>query len=323
MPILNKCDAAYHNGAAVLKIYAGSTLVWPKSTASGVVFTEVDTSPILAHYMPYCINGVFSTVAHWSTDGVTWFAHGPGTSPSDQLGNLCFFNNAWISPTGYTSDGKSWVTIDAIWDDVSRVTGLFLYGGNVFATFGRRDLSRNLAAWGLETAFTILGNPVTEFTLAKWSANNPAGSVAVSILKSDHRLYYLSGGSYDWKLCVGTNEQIHAVIYEESLGKFVALSTQYAYSSTDGINWTRVSAPLPAVGIWTNLCWDGYKFAAMAKGSGANAVIFSPDGVDWTLTTKFINTGYVGIAGGNGRLICTGGNPQERIAVSPVVPPSS
>lgn len=41
MPILNTCDTAYHNGAVVLKIYAGSTLVLSNLPITDFTFSRV------------------------------------------------------------------------------------------------------------------------------------------------------------------------------------------------------------------------------------------------------------------------------------------
>lgn len=88
-------------------------------------------------------------------------------------------------------------------------------------------------------------------------------------------------------------------------GKFVALSHDKAYYSTDGVNWSTSS--LPASTSWGTLTFGNGTFVAVGgNGISNNYVIYSADGVAWTKTTVPFNYYWQDIAFGNGRFVAVG-----------------
>lgn len=61
MPILNTCDTAYYNGAVVLKIYAGSTLVLSNLPITDFTFSRV-AGDNLAEFRWAGVSGDFPNV---------------------------------------------------------------------------------------------------------------------------------------------------------------------------------------------------------------------------------------------------------------------
>lgn len=63
-------------------------------------------------------------------------------------------------------------------------------------------------------------------------------------------------------------------------GKFVAVGTNVAATSTDGVTWASQTVP---AGTWSSVAYGGTSFVAVA--SGTSSVITSPDGVTWSPAT--------------------------------------
>jgi hypothetical protein len=52
--------------------------------------------------------------------------------------------------------------------------------------------------------------------------------------------------------------------------------------STDGINWTAVNNSGTLFEYaGTGVCWNGVRFIAGGYGYGQNAIVYSPDGINW------------------------------------------
>ena len=75
-------------------------------------------------------------------------------------------------------------------------------------------------------------------------------------------------------------------------GLFVAVASSgtgnRAMTSTDGINWTSRTTPIPGAGFepgWTSVTYGNGLFVAVAQIGTGNRVMTSPDGVTWTSRT--------------------------------------
>lgn len=64
-------------------------------------------------------------------------------------------------------------------------------------------------------------------------------------------------------------------------GKFIAVGTNVAATSTDGVTWVPQTIP---AGTWTSVAYGGTGFVAVA--SGTSSVVTSPDGVTWSPATS-------------------------------------
>ena len=96
-------------------------------------------------------------------------------------------------------------------------------------------------------------------------------------------------------------------------GKFVALpyressDSKFIYS-TDGKNWTEVSAPASA--YWKDVVYENGKFVAISSTSASSGYhgAVSTDGINWTATTLPSGGSPAQLAYGNGRFVLVGSN---------------
>ncbi|HMH58822.1 MAG TPA: hypothetical protein VK537_06550, partial [Galbitalea sp.] len=88
-----------------------------------------------------------------------------------------------------------------------------------------------------------------------------------------------------WTVNAGAPDTVawHSVAWSPARGLFVAVGTNSAMTSPDGVTWTAQTAP---VGGWDVVAWSPELglFAAVAT-TGANRVMTSPDGATWTAVT--------------------------------------
>jgi hypothetical protein len=85
---------------------------------------------------------------------------------------------------------------------------------------------------------------------------------------------------------MGTSRDWTGIAYSDSLGLYVGVSTdavsQGIATSTDGESWTMRNSP-DSTGGWEAVCWS--PGIGMFVAVGANRVMHSTNGVDWTLGT--------------------------------------
>jgi hypothetical protein len=85
------------------------------------------------------------------------------------------------------------------------------------------------------------------------------------------------------------------------------VDTAFAYSSTDGINWTSRT---PAANLWWQaITYGNGLFVAVSRSGTGNRVMTSPDGITWTSRSSAMDADFTGIAYGNGVFVAvsTGG----------------
>jgi hypothetical protein len=114
--------------------------------------------------------------------------------------------------------------------------------------------------------------------------------------------YSLDGITWDESIPIGW--QANAITYGNGL--FVAVGfavvsgvdTAFAYSSTDGINWT--SRTPAANNNWVSVSFGNNLFVAVASSGASNRIMTSPDGITWTARDSGINPDFTGVAYGTG-----------------------
>jgi hypothetical protein len=107
-----------------------------------------------------------------------------------------------------------------------------------------------------------------------------------------------------WVETIPVGWQANAITYGNGL--FVAVGfavvsgtpTAFAYSSTDGINWT--SRTPAANNNWVSVSFGNDLFVAVASSGASNRIMTSPDGITWTARNSGINPNFTGVAYGTG-----------------------
>jgi hypothetical protein len=116
------------------------------------------------------------------------------------------------------------------------------------------------------------------------------------------RAYSLDGITWNESIPVGW--QANAITYGNGLFVAVGFSvvsgtpTAFAYSSTDGINWT--SRTPAANNNWVSVSFGNDLFVAVASSGASNRIMTSPDGITWTARNSGINPDFTGVAYGTG-----------------------
>jgi uncharacterized protein YjdB len=109
-----------------------------------------------------------------------------------------------------------------------------------------------------------------------------------------------STGNYAWK----------KITY--AVGKFVVVSnTNVSIYSTDGINWNTVAIQASPNTVWNDLTYGNGMFLAV----GANSVMKSTDGENWTVTGGF-DINWTTVAYGGDYFVALGNNTNNRARYS-------
>lgn len=90
-------------------------------------------------------------------------------------------------------------------------------------------------------------------------------------------------------------------------GKFVIMSWNDVFYSTDGKTWSKTT--LPSNCYATSLCYGNNKFIATYSGESNNKVYYSSDGVNWSIGTMPSSGKWSGVAYGGGKFVALGYYP--------------
>lgn len=106
--------------------------------------------------------------------------------------------------------------------------------------------------------------------------------------------------------------------FSPELGLFIAVSstgTNRVFKSSDGINYTAVTAPVAA---YQDVCWEPTIAGGLFYVVGPNTVITSPDGDNWTARTPAAANTWVAVTSGLGKIvaIASDGTLADQIMVS-------
>lgn len=90
-------------------------------------------------------------------------------------------------------------------------------------------------------------------------------------------------------------------------GKFVIMSYNDVFYSTDGKKWSETT--LPSNCYATSLCYGNGRFVATYAGENNNKAYYSSDGVNWNIATLPSSGKWSGIAYGGGKFVVLGYYP--------------
>jgi hypothetical protein len=95
----------------------------------------------------------------------------------------------------------------------------------------------------------------------------------------------------DWNIIVLSNNWV-SVCWSSQLGIFVAIAGNYplpnpnqVITSSNGINWTRVSASATTSYQFTSVCWSPQLELFVAVATNSNQALTSIDGINWNFRT--------------------------------------
>ena len=172
---------------------------------------------------------------------------------------------------------------------------------------------------GAFNEFLVGGNRTWKVTLNQIGANNDITDwKAVTITNGYKDIVYGNGlfvatfgpfrayslNGITWNESTPVGWQANAIAYGN--GVFVAVGfaivstipTAFAYTSTDGINWT--SRTPAANNNWVAISYGNGLFVAVASNGASNRIMTSLDGITWTARNSGINPNFSGVAYGNG-----------------------
>lgn len=129
----------------------------------------------------------------------------------------------------------------------------------------------------------------------KYVAVSTAASTSQAVMTS-------TDGKTGWALqTTPTTNPVACVAF--GAGRFVALGTSYAMTSTDGITWTTITGPANA-NNWRNIVYDGTNFVATASGGADNSrMAYSADGLTWNISASTSSGQFYCMTFGGGKVV--------------------
>ena len=226
------------------------------------------------------------TKGAYSVDGANWTST-TLPSPSADWWGLAYGNGVFVAVAGSSSgqeyvarssDGISWTLVPPGQSVLTKAWMAIAYGAGKFVAIARYAQSQGFSAHSTDGGVT-------------WTAGSTVDA-------------------QDWQaVCHGTPTGATAI--------FVAVAKSGANrvrTSADGITWAAPTLPSGANSQpWGGVAYGADMFVAINdnKGSSAQQLLTSPDGVTWTLraagnTNHYYQTGWNGITFNNGRFVMVG-----------------
>jgi hypothetical protein len=260
-----------------------------------------------------------------SSNGTSWAS---GSISSQSWTSVAYGDSKFIavandgSSAAYSVNGLSWTTVSIPANNYTSV----VYGDYadvwVAVAQGQDKGARSTDGGATWSQVTLPDG-------ADWNSVTYGNGKFVAVAKSDSTVtqtaYSTDGQSWSSGSFVGGAE---SVVFGN--GRFVAIegtTSNTAFYSLDGINWTATTLPGAATLNWKVLSYGGGVFLAMATGSGQAATSY--DGITWTSRTvgsgpwasasygagKFVAVGGYVSPSSTSLEILTGARPQGRATV--------
>jgi hypothetical protein len=105
-----------------------------------------------------------------------------------------------------------------------------------------------------------------------------------------------------WATTTAPNHQWWSIAYGNSTFVAVGLDQAVAYSKDNGVSWTSVTLPTSLSSTqWYSVTYGGGKFLATGRGTTANSLMTSPDGITWAPQSSAADTTNSCVTIGAGR----------------------
>ena len=238
-----------------------------------------------------------------STDGVSWTLHRAAGSAA--VGPFAYGNGKYVALTSFggmltSVDGATWTSGESGLTD-GRSLAQLAFGGKKFVAVGSLGTvlvspdGNSWASASIPTSDALVG---IAYGAGRWLA-----------LSSRNQIFSSTDGAV-WTFCAGVPETVNTLAYGAGVFAAISSGTSAAYTSPDGVTWTRHPyTATNAAGI-INLQSTPAGFLAPFL-SSLGRYLSSTDGIVWTeRATDFSLTNLpVSATFGNGRYVMAAGAP--------------
>ena len=271
------------------------------SSSAGTLPNSVNWSSVASSGSLFVAIGNGNNVAAGSS-GTSWT---PGSISSQNWTSVAYGDGQFVAvanggtTAAYSVNGLSWTTVTIPENNYTSV----IYGdyADVWVAVAQgQDKGARSTDGGLTWSQVTLPDG------ADWNSVAYGNGKFVAVAKSDSTVtqtaYSTDGQTWSSGSFVGGAE---SVVFGN--GRFVAIegtTSNVAFYSLDGINWTATTLPGSATLDWKVLAYGGGTFLAMATGSSQAATSY--DGVTWTSRT--VGSGpWAAATYGAGKFVAIGG----------------
>ena len=249
-----------------------------------------------------------ASLSDWSSDN----------SPSSTFSAVAFGNNRYVAVGYYTGSQVKWSIDGVTWNNASQpTTGTWTsvaYGGGTWVAvafnvngLGPIGQSVNRVIYSTDNGANWIGLGTMDELNGQWQSVTYGDGKFVAVATSggvnNYAIMYSTNGINWTGVSAPTSNQWRYVTYGN--GKFVAIANDGSMYSTDGINW------FPGTGVTEEmiaLTYGDGMFVAVGS-NGDQRVLYSTDGIDWTLGSCPIQK-WRGVSYGNGEFVaCAKGAP--------------
>lgn len=187
------------------------------------------------------------------------------TIPAGNYSCITYTNNTFVAAgtniVAKSTNGVSWSTVSTTITSGSATSIVYGNGSILMFNGGRAWTSPDTVIW---RTTAIAGN----FTGIAYDVSGGFVGVGTSSLTA------CSTDSIIWQYNVIPTGDYYGVVY--AAGKYIAIASTGAVTSTDGINWTSRAIPTTSVAYWTLRYVNGVIIAG-----GAHNVLTTTDGISW------------------------------------------
>jgi hypothetical protein len=291
------------------------------ATFANTIFTTtsalsvINTGPGPALYV-FQASGPSDIASFYDGDGVEVLHVGNaqgGGNPLGQVGINTSFPSAELTVNGAISSNGVITVLDGNSNQWNNSYTNLIYNSTAYLSgFNSTAITQNSANWN------------TSYTNLVYNSAAYLSAVDISLItttsgswNSNYTIINSTSSSYirgiDWNSAsISSSYAWVGVAYGN--GVFVAVASDYGIAySRDGINWVLNSSYL-TTNNWTSVTFGRGIFVAVANG-GANRVMTSPDGVNWTLRSVEASS-WKSITYGNGLFVAVANSGTNRVMTS-------
>ncbi len=232
-----------------------------------------------------------------SPDGIAWTVR--RSAPAASWTAIAFGNGKFIAAAVSgafmsSTDGITWAAYTAT--NLAFTPGAIMFANNVWVAVSSNSTASAFSTDGI-TWTTSVSQATTGLVSLAYGNGVFVGvgnATSLNIMTSAN-----GGGSWTTRTGVGT--ALRGVAWSPTLGLFVAVGTNFAISSPDGITWT--SRTPASTATWNNVVWDSTNavFVAVNGSTTSLQVATSANGTSWaTNSTDTAVSGWRYVAAGAG-----------------------
>lgn len=271
---------------------------WSDNTADKVIFNPGQTD-LKSKNVQGAVEELFTSVSEGKTliaDAVT--GKGVETSASDSFSQMA--ENIEKIKSGGSPEGVYKINLTADPPEGGTVKGSGYASNGMDVTVKAKGIGLYAFSGWEEN-----GNTVSKISDYSFTVDKDKALTAKFIYDP----MYIAGR--DWfKFTVPYNYSWVGMAYGDGTFVMTSISYKYAMYSDDGINWNRVSLPVPEEVALYALTYGAGTFVALSKGN--NKEVYSTDkGRTWKYKTLASSARWTDMAYGNGKFVATAGQTSD------------